>query len=103
MIKPLGFRVLVEVDGGRDKSRGGILIPEQAREERQFGYVRALGHAGGKDANGNEELFCVEVGDRILIPRYSQGHYREDGKEYAVIDHKDILGVWQEEEANATV
>jgi chaperonin GroES len=96
MIKPLGFRVLVELDQGKERSRGGLYIPEAARDERQFGYVLAFGHATGKDEDGNERLFKVSIGDRVLIPRYSSGHYRENGKEYAVIEHKDILGVWTE-------
>ncbi len=91
-IKPLGARVLVKRLDEEEKSAGGIIIPDTAKEKPQEAKVVALG-TGGKDDDGNLIEFTVKVGDKVLISKYGGTDVKVDGDELLIINENDILGV----------
>jgi chaperonin GroES len=91
-IKPLGQRVLVKRIEAEAVSAGGIVLPDTAKEKPQEAEVLALG-TGGKDDNGNEIVFHVKVGDKVLISKYGGTEIKIDGQEVIIISQSDILGV----------
>ena len=91
-IKPLGDRVLLEICENRDQMKGGILIPDSAKEKPQEYKVIALG-TGKTDDNGNKVLFDVKVGDIVLTSRYGGSEVKVDDKEYKVVNQDDILAI----------
>jgi chaperonin GroES len=91
-IKPLGDRVLLEIRENTEQMKGGILIPDSAKEKPQEYTVIALG-TGKKDDNGNVIPFDVKVGDIVLTSRYGGTEVKVDGKEYKVVNSDDILAI----------
>jgi chaperonin GroES len=91
-IKPLGQRVLVKRIEAEAVSLGGIVLPDSAKEKPQEAEVLALG-TGGKDEHGNDIVFHVKVGDKVLISKYGGTEVKLDGEEVIVISQSDILGV----------
>ena len=91
-IKPLGARVLVKRLEEEEKSSGGIIIPDTAKEKPQEAEVVSLG-TGGKDDDGNAVEFTVKVGDKVLISKYGGTDVKVDGQELLIINESDILGV----------
>ncbi len=91
-IKPLGDRVLLEICENRDQMKGGILIPDSAKEKPQEYKVLALG-TGKTDDNGNKVPFDVKVGDIVLTSRYGGSEVKVDDKEYKVVNQDDILAI----------
>jgi len=91
-IKPLGDRVLVKRLAEEEKSAGGIIIPDTAKEKPQEAEVVALG-TGGKDDDGNEIAFDVKIGDKVLISKYGGTEVKLDGVEMLILKQGDILGV----------
>ena len=91
-IKPLGDRVLLEICENRDQMKGGILIPDSAKEKPQEYKVIALG-TGKADDNGNKVPFDVKVGDIVLTSRYGGSEVKVDDKEYKVVNQDDILAI----------
>jgi len=91
-VKPLGDRVLVEPQEEREVKKGGIIIPDSAKEKPTEGVIRALG-TGKKDDNGKVLPFEVKVGDRVLISKYGGTEIKIDGKEYKLLNSDDILAV----------
>ena len=91
-IKPLGDRVLVEPVEEKEVKKGGIIIPDTAKEKPTEGIVRALG-TGKLDDNGKKVPFEVKVGDRVLVSKYGGTEIKLDGKEYKIMSSDDILGV----------
>jgi chaperonin GroES len=91
-IRPLHDRVLVQRLEAEEKSTGGIIIPDTAKEKPQEGKVVAVGNGKRKDDGG---LIPMEVkaGDRILFSKYSGSDVKLDGKEYVIMREEDILGV----------
>ena len=94
-IRPLGDRVLVKRIKEEDKTKGGIIIPETAKEKPQEGKVVAVGK--GKVAE-NGKLITPEVktGDKILFGKYSGSEIKLDGEEHVVLREDDILGIFAE-------
>lgn len=90
--QPLGDRVLVQPLKEEEQKKGGIIIPDSAKEKPQEGKVIALG-TGPKDENGKVIPFRVKVGDTVLMPKYGGTEFKLDGKEYQIIREDDILGV----------
>ena len=86
-IKPLGTRVLVEVDKAETKTASGIIIPDSAQEKPQRGKVVAV-RKGTKD-----EEMELKVGDAILYGRYAGTEIKYEGKEYMIIQQSDVLAV----------
>ena len=91
-IKPLGDRVLVEPVEEKEVKKGGIIIPDSAKEKPTEGVVRALG-TGKTDDDGNKIAFEVKVGDRVLISKYGGTEIKLDDKEYKLLNADDILAV----------
>jgi len=91
-LKPLGDRVLVEPVEEKETKKGGIIIPDTAKEKPTEGVVRALG-TGKTDDNGKKVPFEVKVGDRVLVSKYGGTEIKLDGKEYKILNSDDILGV----------
>ncbi|MBO5306505.1 MAG: co-chaperone GroES [Lentisphaeria bacterium] len=91
-IKPLGDRVLLEIRENTEQMKGGILIPDSAKEKPQEYTVIALG-TGKKDDNGNVIPFDVKVGDIVLTSRYGGTEVKVDGNEYKIVNQDDILAV----------
>ncbi|GDY22318.1 10 kDa chaperonin [Verrucomicrobiota bacterium] len=91
-VKPLGDRVLVEPQEEKEVKKGGIIIPDSAKEKPTEGLVRALG-TGKTDENGKKIAFELKVGDRVLISKYGGTEIKLDGKEYKILNTDDILAV----------
>ena len=91
-LKPLGDRVLVEPVEEKETKKGGIIIPDTAKEKPTEGIVRALG-TGKTDENGKKLPFEVKVGDRVLVSKYGGTEVKLDGKEYKLLSTDDILAV----------
>ena len=91
-IKPLGDRVLVEPVEEKETKKGGIIIPDTAKEKPTEGIVIALG-TGKTDDNGKKVPFEVKKGDRVLVSKYGGTEIKLDGKEYKLLNSDDILGV----------
>lgn len=91
-IKPLGERVLVEPLKEGEVNKGGIIIPDSAKEKPQEGKVIAVG-TGKLDDNGKKIPFNVKKGDIVLMPKYGGTEVKVDGKEYQIMREDDILAV----------
>ena len=91
-IKPLGDRVLLEIKESAEEMKGGILIPDTAKEKPQEYTVIALG-TGKLDDNGKKIPFDVKVGDVVLTSRYGGTEVKVDDKEYKIVNQDDILAV----------
>ena len=91
-IKPLGDRVLVEPVEEAEMKKGGIIIPDSAKEKPQESKVIALG-TGKTDDNGKKVPFEVKKGDTILTSKYVGTEIKIDGVEYKILIQDDILAV----------
>ena len=91
-IKPLGDRVLVEQIEEAEQVKGGIVIPDSAKEKPQEARVIALG-TGKIDDNGKKVPFDVKVGDLVLTSKYGGTDVKLDDKEYKILSSSDILAV----------
>ncbi len=91
-VKPLGDRVLVQPIEQEEVQKGGIIIPDTAKEKPQEGKVVALG-TGKRDEDGKTIPFEVKKGDRVLISKYGGTEIKIDGNEYLIMREDDILGV----------
>ena len=91
-IKPLGERVLVEPLKEGEVLKGGIIIPDTAKEKPQEGTVIALG-TGKINDDGKVVPFNVKVGDLVLMPKYGGTEVKQGGKEYQIMREDDILAV----------
>jgi len=91
-IKPLGERVLVEPLKEEEVAKGGIIIPDSAREKPQEGKVVAVG-TGKIDKDGKKIAFNVKVGDTVLMPKYGGTEVKLAGKTYQIMREEDILAV----------
>jgi chaperonin GroES len=91
-LKPLGDRLLVEPAEEKEVKKGGIIIPDTAKEKPQEGTIRALG-TGKTDENGKKLPFEVKVGDRVLVSKYGGTEIKIDGKEYKIFNSDDLLAI----------
>ncbi len=94
-IQPLGDRVLVEPVKEEETKKGGIIIPDTAKEKPQQGKVIAIG-TGKIDEHGKKIPFNVKKGDKVLMPKYGGTEIKLDGKEYQIMREEDILGVLED-------
>ena len=90
-IKPLQDRVIVKRLEDTEQTRGGLYIPDTAKEKPQEGEVIAVGP--GKVENGNKIELTVKVGDKVLFGKYSGTEVKLDGGEYLIMREDDILGI----------
>jgi len=91
-IKPLGDRVLVEPVEEKEIKKGGIIIPDSAKEKPTEAVVVALG-TGKTDDKGNKVPFEVKKGDRVLISKYGGTEVKIDDTEYKILNSDDILAI----------
>jgi chaperonin GroES len=91
-LKPLGDRVLVEPAEEKEVKKGGIIIPDTAKEKPQEGVIVALG-TGKTDEQGKKVAFEVKKGDRVLVSKYGGTEIKIDGKEYKIFNSDDLLAV----------
>ena len=90
--RPLGDRVLVKRVEEEEKTKGGIIIPDTAKEKPQEGEVVAVG-AGARDDSGKVQPLEVKTGDRILFGKWSGTEVKLDGQDLLIMKESDILGV----------
>ena len=90
--RPLGDRVLVKRVEEEEKTRGGIIIPDTAKEKPQQGKVIAAGTGKVKD-DGTRQRPDVKAGDVILFGKYSGQEIKLDGEEYIIMREDEVLGV----------
>ena len=90
--RPLGDRVLVRRVEEEQKTKGGIIIPDTAKEKPQEGEVIAVG-PGARDDSGKVNALDVKVGDRILFGKWSGSEVKLDGEDLLIMKESDILGV----------
>jgi len=90
--RPLHDRVLVKRSEEEEKTAGGIIIPDTAKEKPQEGEVVAVG-AGTKDDNGKVTALDVKAGDRILFGKWSGSEVTLNGEELLIMKESDILGI----------
>jgi chaperonin GroES len=91
-IRPLQDRVLVKRVEGEEKTKGGIIIPDTAKEKPVEGKVIAVG-SGKVGEDGKQRPLDVKAGDRILFGKYSGTEVKIDGEEHLILREEDILGV----------
>jgi len=91
-VKPLGDRVLVQPIEETEVKKGGIIIPDTAKEKPQEGKVVALG-TGKVDDNGKKVEFTVKKGDKVLISKYGGTEIKIDGDTLLIMREDDILGI----------
>ena len=90
----MGQRVLVRRVEAEEKSAGGIVLPDTAKEKPQEAEVIELG-TGGKDEDGKTIEFTVKKGDRVLISKYGGTDIKIGGEDLLIISESDILGIIQ--------
>ena len=93
--RPLHDRVVVKRIDAEEKSAGGIIIPDSAKEKPSQGEVIAVG-PGGRDESGKLVPLDVEVGNRVLFGTCSGTEVKIDGVEYLIMKESDIMGVLDE-------
>jgi chaperonin GroES len=91
-IRPLQDRVIVKRLEEEEKTKGGIIIPDTAKEKPQEGKVIAVGK-GKMNEDGKVIPLDVKVGDRILFGKYSGSEIKIDGEEHLIMREEDILGI----------
>jgi chaperonin GroES len=96
--RPLHDRVVVKRIEAEEKTAGGIIIPDTAKEKPQQGEVTAVG-PGGRDESGKLIPIDVKAGDRVLFGKWSGTEVKIDGVEYLIMKESDIMGVLVEEVA----
>lgn len=90
-IKPLGDRVVIKMLEAEEKSKGGIFLPGQTKEEPQIAEVVAVGP--GEMQDGKNVPMQVKVGDKILFPKFMGVEVRVEGEDLLVVSEKDIFAI----------
>jgi chaperonin GroES len=98
--RPLHDRVVVRRIEAEERSKGGIIIPDTAKEKPQEGEVIAVG-PGARDESGKVQALDVKVGDRILFGKWSGTEVRIDGEELLIMKESDIMGVIEQSGASS--
>ena len=96
--RPLHDRVVVRRLEGEEKTKGGIIIPDTAKEKPQEGEIIAVG-PGGRDESGKLIPIDVKAGDRVLFGKWSGTDVKIDDDEYLIMKESDVMGVLVETEA----
>jgi chaperonin GroES len=96
--RPLHDRVVLTRIDAEEKTTGGIIIPDTAKEKPQEGRVVAVG-PGGRDESGKLIPMDIKVGDRVLFGKWSGTEVKIDGIEYLIMKESDVMGVLAEVEA----
>jgi chaperonin GroES len=91
-VKPIGDRILVEAVEEKEVKKGGIVIPDTAKEKPMESRVVALG-SGKTDDNGKKVPFELKKGDRVLVNKYGGTEIKLDGRDYKILNSDDVLAV----------
>ena len=91
-VRPLQDRIIIKRLEEEERSRGGIIIPDTAKEKPIQGKVIAVGH-GKVLENGEVRKLTVKEGDRVLFSKYSGTEFKMDGEEFLIMREDDILGI----------
>ena len=91
-IKPLHDRVIVQRTEGEEKTKGGIIIPDTAKEKPQKGKVVAVGKGKITD-DGKVQPLEVKAGDEVLFGKYAGTEFKMSGEEYLMMREEDIFGI----------
>ncbi len=91
-VTPLHDRIVVSRIEEEEKTAGGIIIPDTAKEKPQEGRIIAAG-PGRRDKNGKRMALDVKAGDRVLFAKWAGTEFKLDGQEYMIMKEDDILGV----------
>ena len=91
-MKPINDRVVVKPAPAEEKTTGGIIIPDTAKEKPQEGEVIAAG-AGKYKEDGSRQALDVKAGDRVLFGKYSGSEIKLDGQEFIIMREDEILGI----------
>jgi chaperonin GroES len=91
-LRPLQDRILVQRVEEEEKTKGGIIIPDTAKEKPAEGKVVSVGN-GKVDENGKRIALEIKKGDRILFGKYSGSEVKIDGEEYLIMREDDVLGI----------
>jgi len=91
-VKPLGDRILVEPAEEKEVKKGGIIIPDSAKEKPTEGIVIALG-TGKTDDNGKKVPFEVKKGDRVLVTKYGGTEIKINDKDYKIFNADDLIAI----------
>ncbi len=91
-IQPLGDRVVIKVLEKEEKTKGGIVAPDTAKEKPQEGEVVAVG-SGRLSDQGEKIPLEVAVGDRVIYSKYAGTEVKMDGQEYLILSERDILAI----------
>ena len=92
MFTPLHDRVLVRRIEGDEKTKGGLIIPDNAKAKPSEGEIMAVG-AGARDEDGDRIAMDVKTGDRILFGKWSGSEIKIDGEDLMIMKESDILGI----------
>jgi chaperonin GroES len=92
-IKPLGDRIVIKVLEKEEKTKGGIVLPDTAKEKPQKGEVLAVG--SGEIIEGKKVPLEVKVGDKIIFSKYSGTEIKIDDEEYLILRQSDVLAIIQ--------
>jgi chaperonin GroES len=90
--RPLQDRILIKRIDKEERSSGGIIIPDTAKEKPQEGEVVAIGN-GKRMENGTVQALDVKVGDRVLFGKYSGSEIKIDGTEHLILREDEVLGI----------
>lgn len=91
-IQPLGDRILVKRMKAEEKTAGGIVVPDTAKEKPKEGKVISLG-TGKVNEKGEKQDFTVKKGDKILFESFAGTEVKIDGEEYLVMKEDDVIGI----------
>jgi chaperonin GroES len=91
-LRPLHDRILVKRVEEESKTKGGIIIPDSAKEKPAEGEVMAVGN-GRLGDDGNRIALEIKAGDRVLFGKYSGTEVKIDGEEYLIMREEDVLGI----------
>ncbi|MCD6408693.1 co-chaperone GroES [bacterium] len=94
-IRPLGDRIVVEPLEAEEKTKGGIILPDTAKEKPQKGKVVAVGK-GRMDESGKAIPMEIKVGDKVLYGKYAGTEITIDDKEYIILKEEDVLAIVEE-------
>ena len=98
--RPLHDRVVIRRIEGEEKTKGGIIIPDTAKEKPQEGEVTAVG-PGARDESGKVVALELKAGDRVLFGKWSGTEVRIDGEDLLIMKESDIMGVIETSGAQA--
>lgn len=93
-VKPLYDRVLIKRNEAAEENRGGIIIPDSAKEKPMEGKIVAVG-SGRVSKDGNVSKLAVKVGDNVLFGKYAGTEIKINNKEHVILKEDEILGVIQ--------